>query len=275
MVEPHEKIAIHVLSDSLGETGETVALAAMAQFSSDAFRIERLERVTTPEQLRTAVREHCGRTCLFLYTLVNDEMREEMNRMVVESGVNAVDVIGPSVHLISKVTGLAPTGEVGATHRTDADYFERIEALEFAVKHDDGRNPQGMVEADIVLIGVSRTSKTPLSMYLAFKGLRVANVPLALGVAPPEELFELDRRRIFGLVSSSGTLSKIRTERMRELGIAVPHYADAEQISRELEEARSLMRRLGCLVINTDGRAVEETAQEISRYVGEAPATGD
>ena len=264
-----KQVAIHVLSDSLGETGEMVALAAAAQFTPDAFRIERLQRIHTPEQLRSVVVEHCGEDCLFL------GLRTEMNRLVIDAGVNAVDLIGPAVHLISKVTGLAPTGEAGAVHRTDASYFERIEALEFAVKHDDGRNPQGLAEADIVLLGVSRTSKTPLSMYLAFKGIRVANVPLALGIEPPAEVFEIDRRRCFGLISSANTLAYIRRERMRELGMVVPHYADNEQIARELDEARALMRRIGCIVINTDGRAVEETAQEILRYVGDDLATGD
>ena len=274
MTQPHQ-VSIHILSDSLGETAEMVALAAAAQFTPDSFRIERLARIHTPEQLRSVVQTHCGGHCLFLYTLVDDELRIEMNRMVVDSGVNAVDLIGPAVHLISTVTGLAPTGEAGAVHRTDASYFERIEALEFAVKHDDGRNPQGLVDADIVLLGVSRTSKTPLSMYLAFKGIRVANVPLALGIAPPEEVFTLDRRRCFGLMSSPRTLAHIREERMRELGMVVPHYADNEQIARELDEARGLMRKIGCIVVNTDGRAVEETAQEILRYVGDDLATGD
>jgi regulator of PEP synthase PpsR (kinase-PPPase family) len=275
MMAGHTQVAIHVLSDSLGETGEMVALAAAAQFAPDAFRIERLQRISTPEQLRTTVEEHCGEDCLFLYTLVDDGLRTEMNRLVIDSGVNAVDLIGPAVHLISKVTGLAPTGEAGAVHRTDASYFERIEALEFAVKHDDGRNPQGLCDADIVLLGVSRTSKTPLSMYLAFKGIRVANVPLALGIEPPPEVFTIDRRRCFGLISSPTTLADIRRERMRELGMVVPHYADNEQIARELDEARTLMRQIGCIVINTDGRAVEETAQEILRYVGDGVELGD
>jgi len=268
-------VSLHVLSDSLGETAEMVALAAAAQFTPDLLRIERLERINTPEQLREVVQAHCGGHCLFLYTLVDDGLRTEMNRMVVDAGVNAVDLIGPTIHLISKVTGLAPTGEAGAVRRTDASYFERIEALEFAVAHDDGRNPEGLTQAEIVLLGVSRTSKTPLSMYLAFKGIRVANVPLALGVEPPAELFTIDRRRCFGLMSSPATLAEIRRERMRELGMVVPHYADNEQIARELDDARVIMRRIGCIVVNTDGRAVEETAQEILRYVGDDLATGD
>ncbi len=267
--------SIHVLSDSLGETGEMVALAAASQFAPEAFRIERLQRVTSPEQLRELVKSHCGQDCLFLYTLVDRDLCNEMVKLAAEKGVNAVDLIGPAVEVISKVSGLEPTGEAGVIRRTDAGYFDRIEALEFAVKHDDGRNPEGLIEADVVLVGVSRTSKTPLSMYMAFRGYRVANVPLAFGVAPPHELFEVDRRRVFGLVSSADTLAGIRRERARELGVTLPRYADREAVELELEEARALMRKLGAIVINTDNRAVEETAQEILRHVGGDHATKD
>lgn len=252
-----------------------MALAAAAQFAPDAFRIERLSRVDEPDELREVVTSHCGAHCIFLYTLVDEALRAEMQRLVDAQGVNAVDLLGPAVNLIARVTGLEATGEAGAVRRTDAGYYERVEAMEFAVKHDDGRNPEGLAEADIVLIGISRTSKTPLSMYLAFKGYRVANIALAKGSAPPEELFHVDRRRVFGLVSGVDTLVDIRRERMRELGGYVPGYADREQIERELEEARGLMRRIGCIVLNTEQRAIEETAQEILRYVDSALLTKD
>ncbi len=217
---PHRTISIHVISDSLGETGEMVARAAEAQFEPDKFRIERLSKVTTPEALREAVKSHCGRHCLFFYTLVDVALRTEMERLCAE-GVNGVDLLGPAVRVLSSVTGIEPTGETGAVRRTDQRYFERIEAMEFAVKHDDGRNTEGLLAADIVLIGVSRTSKTPLAMYLAFKGWNVANIPLAPGMTPPSELFEVDPRRVFGLVTSADVLVEIRTERMKELGTYV------------------------------------------------------
>ncbi len=268
------RITIHVISDSLGETGEMVARAAAAQFADDAFLIERLAKISTPEQLRDEVRSHCGRHCIFLYTLVNRDLRREMERLCAE-GVNGVDLLGPSVELIERVTGLRSAGEAGIIRRTDAEYFDRIEAMEFAVKHDDGRNPEGLADADIVLIGVSRTSKTPLSMYLAFKGWRVANVPLAPAVSPPQELFELDPRKVFGLVTSIDVLLEIRRERMREIGTVVPGYAEREAVERELEQARATMRRIGCLVVHTDNRAVEEAAQEIIRHVEGGQRTGD
>ena len=269
-----EPIAIHVVSDSLGETGETVALAAVSQFRPNTFRIERLPKVTSPGELRELVTRHCGGDCIFFYTLVDRQLREEMRRLV-EGGVNGVDLLGPAVTRLAEVTGVQPTGEAGRLRRTDEGYFDRIEAMEFAVKHDDGRNAEGLLDADIVLLGVSRSSKTPISMYLAFKGWRVANVPLAPGMKPPEEIFQLDPRRVFGLVTSVDVLLGIRQERMKELGGWVPGYAEREAIEAELAEARAVMRRIGCLVVHTDNRAVEESAQEILRHIGAVQETQD
>jgi hypothetical protein len=257
-----EALTIHVLSDSLGETGEMVAIAVAAQFDSDAFRIERLPKVLTPEDLRKTVSEHCGTQCTFFYTFVDASLREEM-RSLMSAGVKAVDLLGPAVELLMRVTGHEPTGIAGAMRRTDQEYFDRIEAMEFAVVHDDGRNPQGLQEADVVLLGVSRTSKTPLSMYLAFKGWRVANVPLAHGVEPPPQIFDLDPRKVFGLVTTAEILVEIRKMRMQEMGAYIPGYTEREAIERELEEARAVMRKIGCLVVHTDDRAIEEAAQEI------------
>jgi regulator of PEP synthase PpsR (kinase-PPPase family) len=256
-----------VVSDSLGETGETVALAAVSQFQPNKFRIERLPKVTTPTELRTYVTKHCGGDCIFFYTLVDKALREEMQRLV-EGGVNGVDLLGPAVNKLAEVTGSQPTGEAGRLRRTDEGYFDRIEAMEFAVKHDDGRNVEGLMDADIVLIGVSRSSKTPISMYLAFKGWRVANVPLAPGMEPPEEIFKIDPRKVFGLVTSVDVLLPIRQERMKELGGWVPRYAERNAVEKELAEARRVMRKIGCLVVHTDNRAVEESAQEILRNLG-------
>lgn len=270
-----DPVTVHVLSDALGETGEMVARAAAAQFYPGDFRIERLDKITSPEQLRRVVDAHCGGDCIFFYTLVDAPLLAEMQRIAASGEVKAVDVLGPAVALLSDAIGHRPAGEAGAMHRTDAEYFERVEATEFAVMHDDGRHPEDLNEADVVLIGVSRTSKTPLSMYLAFKGYRVANVPLAPGVEPPSQLFELDPTRVFGLVTDAKVLVDIRCERMRELGMLVPRYAEREEVETELEEARALMRRLGCIVIRTDNRAVEESAQEIVRFLEGSPATKD
>jgi len=267
-------ISLHVLSDSLGETGEMVARAVVSQYSPGDFRIELLPRATTPEQLRDEVHSHCGTRCIFLYTLVDEKLRAEMERLC-DEGVNGVDLLGPSVEMLERVTGKRPSGRVGAVHDIDREYFDRIGAMEFAVSHDDGRNPEELVEADVILIGVSRSSKTPLCMYLAYKGIRAANVPLAPRVDPPEQLFDIDPRRIFGLMTNAELLIDIRQERMREMRTFVPRYAEREAVEEELTEARSFMRRLGCLVIRTDNRAIEEAAQDIIGHLDGGLITKD
>jgi [pyruvate, water dikinase]-phosphate phosphotransferase / [pyruvate, water dikinase] kinase len=267
-------ITIHVVSDSLGETGEMVARAVTSQYEPDAFRIEMLTRMRTPDELRLAVRAHCGEHCIFLYTLVTEELRAEMETLC-EQGVNGVDLLGPSVELLERVTGRTPSGRAGALHDTDQEYFDRISAMEFAVSHDDGRNVEGFKDADVVLIGVSRTSKTPLCMYLAYKGVRAANMPLAPRMDPPKELFELDPRRVFGLTTDTEVLIDIRQDRMRDMGTYVPRYTEREAVEEELREARALMRRIGCLVVRTDNRAIEEAAQEIMRHLGSGLLTKD
>lgn len=268
-------ITIHIVSDSVGETADAVARAAAAQFPRGAFRIERLPKVETVTDLRDCVETHCGVHCLFFFTLADVALRAEMQRLAAEQDINAVDILGPPVTLLERLAGVSPKGVAGAYRTPDEAYFDRIEAMEFAIKHDDGQHPEGLLEADVVLIGVSRTSKTPLSMYLASKGFRAANVPLVPGSEPPEELYDLDPRRVFGLISSIETLTDIRSKRMDELGAYVPGYAERERIARELEEARAVMRRIGCLVVRTDNRAIEETAQDIIRYLKGQLATKD
>lgn len=260
-------ITVHLLSDSLGETADAVARAVVAQFPPGAFRLERLPKVSSVEQLRELVDEHCGPSCIFFYTIVQEQLLAEMRSLVEEHGVRGVDILGPGVGLLASYSGLVPRGVAGAIRQPDEAYYDRIEAMEFAIKHDDGRNPEGLLEADVVLIGVSRTSKTPLSIYLASKGFYAANIPLVRGSNPPDELFEVDPRRVFGLVSSTPVLAEIRSKRMAELGTYVAHYADRDDIDKDLEEARGIMRRIGCIVVRTDNRAVEETAQEIIRYL--------
>ncbi len=260
-------ITIHILSDSLGETGDAVARAVAAQFPHGTFRVERLPKVSSSEQLAELVAEHCGRHCIFFFTLVEKSLRDEMLALAACGRVRAVDILGPGVDLLARIAGVDPQGVAGAMRQPDEAYFDRIDAMEFAIKHDDGRNPEGLKDADVVLVGVSRTSKTPLSIYLASKGFYTANIPLVRGTKPPDELFEVDPRKVFGLISSPAVLAEVRSKRMAELGTYVAHYADRPDIEEDLAEARAVMRRIGCIVVRTDNRAVEETAQEIIRYL--------
>ncbi len=269
---------IHVISDSLGETAADVALAAAAQFENGTVHIERLPKVTTVEQVRRFILERERDTppekLLVFHTIADRTLREEIQGEFERRGIQALDLLGPALDAIERLTGQHPRGQAGVIRRTDERYFRRIEAMEFFVAHDDGRNPEELTQADIVLIGVSRTSKTPLSMYLSFHGYKVANIPLAKGVEPPSQLFDVEPFRIFGLISTPEVLSTIRTERLGSLraSAVAGSYADPACIQEELDEARALMRRLGCIVIHTNGRAVEETAQNILGYFQRAEA---
>ncbi len=151
-------------------------------------------------------------------------------------------------------------------HVADQYYFRRIEAIEFTIAHDDGRNPQEIAQADIVLLGVSRSSKTPTSIYLSQQGYKVANIPLDPSTEPPKEIFDVERTRLFGLMTTAEVLVSIRQRRLGRAGGVASRYADPEFVYQDLEKARALMRKLGCIVIHTENRAVEETAQEILRY---------
>lgn len=263
-----DKLAtVLVISDALGETAASVALAAAGQFDEGAVTIERLSRVQDARQVKRYLESLAGaaKKIAAFHTIVQDELRSEVAGLLVEQGIAAVDLLGPAIDTIAALTGLAPKGIPGIIHQTDERYFQRIACMEYAVEHDDGRGADDLSEADIVLIGVSRTSKTPLSMYLALQGYRVANIPLAPQVEPPQALFEVDPARIFGLVTTVEAIAPIRVQRLgtAQAQSAAGSYADPDAIELEFAYARSLMKRLGCFVVHTDGKAIEESATEI------------
>lgn len=263
-----DKLAtVLVISDALGETAASVALAAAGQFDEGAVAIERLSRVQDARQVKRYLESLAGaaKKIAAFHTIVQDELRSEVAGLLVEQGIAAVDLLGPAIDSIAALTGLAPKGIPGIIHQTDERYFQRIACMEYTVEHDDGRGADDLSEADIVLIGVSRTSKTPLSMYLALQGYRVANIPLAPQMEPPQALFKVDPARIFGLVTTVEAIAPIRAQRLgtAQAQSAAGSYADPNAIELEFAYARSLMKRLGCFVVHTDGKAIEESATEI------------
>lgn len=266
---------IHIISDSVGLTGHAVARAAASQFGEANPRVEVLPKVDSFEDIKQYLEEHSAMhrekldddRMLVFYTLVDHSMGEDLKAYAAENPhITAVDLMSGPIAAIASFSGLEPSTEAGSLHVADQNYFRRIEAIEFTIAHDDGRNPQDLPRADIVLIGVSRSSKTPLSIYLSQEGYKVANVPLDLQTKPPKELFKVDHTRIFGLITTPDVLVGIRKRRLGDAQAVAADYADPEKVYRDLEEARALMRKLGCIVIHTDNRAVEETAQEILRY---------
>lgn len=255
---------IYVVSDSVGETAELVIRAALSQFEQKKTEIRRIPYVMDSEMIKEIVRAAKEDQAMITFTFVVEEMRDCMIQEAKAYQVACVDLLGPVIKEISQMLKQPPKGEPGLIHKLDEEYFRKVEAIEFAVKYDDGKDPRGLLRADIVLIGVSRSSKTPLSMYLAHRGLRVANVPLVPEVEPPEELFLVPKQRCVGLVIDPEHLNHIRRERLKALGLtAEASYASMERILEELEFAEQVIRRIGCPRIDVTNKAVEETANLI------------
>src|SRR5919198_1670148 len=259
-------VELHIVSDSTGETAARLVLALEAQFPEQEFEEVRHARVETVADLERAVQSARGHAAVVVYTLVDPELRDAMRRLCRRARVHYCDLLGHPIDAVARVSGQAASMRPGARAPLNPAYFRRIEAMEFAVKYDDGVGA-GLDEADIVLVGVSRTSKTPLSIYLGYLGHKVANVPIVKGIAPPKELFELDPAKVVGLTINPDRLAEIRRARVRNLGASNRLYAELAEVYEELEEAAAVQRRLGCPVIDISELSIEETAQRILRTV--------
>lgn len=259
---------IYAVSDSIGETAESVVKATTSQFVEEKFDVIRVPYIRDKDAIDKVIEEAAVNNAVICYTIVSPELREHMADKALAYDVEVVDVLGPMLKSIEKSTGLLPRNQAGLIHSLDHEYFKRVEAVEFAVKYDDGKNPLGLLKADVVIIGVSRTSKTPLSMYLAHKKIKVANVPLVPELQPPEELFRVPPYKVIGLLIDPYKLNEIRTERLKTMGLAdTAVYADMKRINDELSYAKGIMRRIHCQIINVSNRAIEETAGMILEYV--------
>ncbi|WP_147532390.1 pyruvate, water dikinase regulatory protein [Bacillus marasmi] len=255
---------IYVVSDSVGETAELVTKAAISQFNGTSVALKRfpyVEDLAHIDEVISLVKLDRG---MIAYTLVKPDMRNYMKEVSKKEGIPACDLIGPLMDQIEVFSGKTPLHEPGLVRKLDEDYFKKVEAIEFAVKYDDGRDPRGIIKADIVLLGVSRTSKTPLSQYLAHKRLKVANVPIVPEVDPPEEIFHSAPHKCFALKISPDKLNQIRRERLISLGLNdQASYANIERIKEELEFFETVIEKIGCPVIDVTNKAVEETANVI------------
>jgi regulator of PEP synthase PpsR (kinase-PPPase family) len=260
---------IFVVSDGTGETAVAAVRAAMSQFPT-RWRLRTFAETRTPAQLDRILELATESGALVVFTLVAENLARAVREGGQQRGVPTVDLLGPLIWAVSEHSGLAPQLRAGALHGFGADALRRVEAVEFAVRHDDGANLHTLFQADLVLIGVSRTSKTPLAMYLAHRGYKTGNVPLVPGMDPQPELLDLDPRKVFGLVVAPDTLVEVRRSRMRALQ-APPwmNYADPEPVQAELQRARRIFRERGWRVVDITNRAVEENAaRTIELYEG-------
>lgn len=257
-----EELKVYVISDSLGETAESVVKAAMSQFKTENYEINRYSQIKDIVKLEKIMKEASyEENVLIAYTLVNDKLITFINYFARVCEITIIDLMSPLIAALSEKLNNKPTGKSGAIRELDEAYFSRVAAIEFAVKYDDGKDPRGFLEADLVLLGVSRTSKTPLSMYLANKNIKVANLPLVVESEPPKEIYQIPSKRIIGLTNTPEKLNEIREERLKSLGLPQnSNYACLSRILDELEYADRIMRRIGCPVINVSNKAIEETA---------------
>jgi [pyruvate, water dikinase]-phosphate phosphotransferase / [pyruvate, water dikinase] kinase len=259
-------VELHVVSDSTGETAAKLAQAVEGQFPDLSFDVIRHPRVTSVDDIQLAAVRARGRRAVVLYTLVDKTYRETMRSLCKRYRLHYCDLLGHPIDAVARVSGLPARMEPGARPVLDSAYFKRMRAIEFAVRYDDGVAAHGLHDADIVLVGVSRSSKTPLSIYLGYLGYRTANIPVVRGIEPPRELFEIEPAKIVGLTIDAEMLHQIRTERARQMR-GPKRYAELLEIYEELEQAEALHRRLGCPVVEVSNTAIEETAHRIIRLV--------
>src|SRR5690625_4705204 len=255
---------VYVLSDSVGETAELVIKAGLSQFNSGNYKVQRIPYVVDRQTIDEALQSAKERNGLIGFTLVDPSLRHYLNKRAEDLDIEVIDIMGPMMTIMERVFKKSPRLEPGLVHKLDEDYFKRVEAIEFAVKYDDGRDSRGIARADIILIGVSRTSKTPLSQYLANKRIKVANVPIVPEVDPPEELLDGEPRKCISLRIRPEKLNEIRKERLKALGLGdQATYANMKRIHQELDYFNDLVDQIGCKVVDVSNKAVEETANII------------
>ena len=252
-----------IVSDGTGETGFRLLKAAMQQFDADIL-ITRYAKVRQKSQIREVLKAVTRSHTLIVHTFASEELRDYMMETAKEEGTPCIDVLGPLVEQLSHFFHKAPVSKPGLLHQVDEEYFDRVDAIEFAIRHDDGESIADLEKADIVLVGVSRTSKSPLSIYLAQEGWRVANIPIGVGSKLPSRLFELDQHKIVGLIVDPERLAEARRVRLEQLGVEGSSYADKERIQAEIEYAKAVFEQnTEWPVIDVTGKSIEEVSQEV------------
>ena len=263
-----DNLIIYVISDSVGETAQQVTKAALSQFNAENdCEIRRFPYVADEKFLMEVLESGKNEGAIIVYTLVSENLLNIAKNFCDKEELSHVDLMTPLLKQISNKTGVKPKREPGIIRKLDESYFKRVEAIEFAVKYDDGKDPRGIKEADILLLGVSRTSKTPVTMLLATKDYKVFNLPLVPEIRLPEEVFEIDPKRIIGLTIDPDKLSKIREDRSKGLGLkSKSEYFDKERINRELKYAKGVFEDLDCKVFDVTLNTIEQTATDVLEY---------
>jgi hypothetical protein len=260
---------VFAVSDGTGSTAEGVLRAALTQFDASLVTITRYGGILTPTQIRQVVQEAADVEGFIVHTLVSEELRHVILTEGRAANVTTIDLLGPMLARLADLLDSVPREKPGLFRTFDEGYIQRIEAIDFTVRHDDGERIDDLDQAEIVLVGVSRTSKTPLSIYLAYRGWKVANVPLVLGIEPPKQLFHLPRQRVVGLTVRPERLRDLRLVRMEHLGTIGAGYADLETIHKEMAFAFEIFdRRRDWPLVDVTAKPIEEAAAEVVSLLG-------
>lgn len=261
---------IFIISDGTGETAATMIRAALVQYADKEINLIRHKNIRSENQLSPIMDEVFERRGLIIFTVVSMQLRKKIQEMASSKGIGALDLLGPLLNSLDTFFGVTSSNaQAGILRAVDEQYFKRIEAIEYTVKHDDGKTFYELDKADIILVGISRTSKTPLSIFLSHKGWKVANIPLVLNQPLPEELFKADQRKVVGLIIDMDSLQRIRKSRLEKFGQDPGgEYASMGHIAKEIEYAEEIFKKnKRWPVFNVTERALEETAAEITRIV--------
>lgn len=261
----NKKKIIYLVGEGTGETISKIARAGLAQFNRERIEVKNFFLVKNINYISKIVKQASNDEALIVFSIIQPELRNYLTKQAEHYGVTAIDVIGNFIIQLSLFLKEKPLAIPGRQYTLDEEYYKRIEAINFAVKHDDGKLPQGLKLADIVLVGLSRTGKTPLSTYLANQGWKVANVPLHPEIDTPIELFEIEQERIFGLIINIESLVKLREARLKQLGLnSDAKYADPVQVAKEIEWCINFYKKHPkWRVINVSNRAIEEISANI------------
>lgn len=264
----YRQVRLFVVSDSIGETAQRVINAVLAQFPDlNNYEIKKFPFVDSKEVLTNILSDALQEKAVVVTTLVNEELNELCADFVRRTGLEYVDYMSPLVKIVSERTQMTPSYQSGSLYLMDEDYFNRVEAIEFSVRYDDGKDPKGFAKSDLVILGISRTSKTPLSMYLANRSFKVSNLPLIPEVPVPKEIFQIESRRIIGLTADPEYIRKVRQSRLVSLGLTgSSSYVSLERIKEELKYSQNLYQQLGATIINVENKSIEESAQLIEEH---------
>jgi len=273
MTGPAANLTVYVVSDASGDTAERVVRSALAQFRDAPVKLVRRRAIRTQQQVHGVVAEAAGENGIVMHTLVSNELRQMMLEEARTQGVDALDMMGPVLERLATHLELSPQEKPGLMRQLVEARSREIEAVDFAFRHDDGQNVEELDRAEVVLVGVSRTMKTPTMLYLAYRGWFAANVPIVPEIPLPEALEAVPAERVFGLLMSPGRLVELRRVRAVQTGIPEHPYAALDPVRREVHHAAEVCRKHGWREIDVTGKSVEEAGREIIALLPEQEST--